>query len=284
MLKNRILICGHRSFVATGLYEKLVTDGNQVDCFSRGEKARNQDFVTGNVLQISSNKYMEYDYNIVINFIVLKDKGVSENIEYIKSLVEFCKCRKVKQLIHFSSIMVYDNNEPYIDEATEIENNTNKAGYGEVKIAVDKYLMSLTNLPFSISFIRPGYVLGKNRTCPFVKKLPLGISIIKGDKKSKQPIVRRDDIHQALLNMIKLESSKSVYLFVPNHEMTKHGYAKENFGGLIIPLPKWLILGLSKMFLKLNVINKSLFVRVEGMYIETKYNSSKTEKELNIKF
>jgi len=255
-----------------------------VDCFSRGEEKRNQDFVSGDLNNMVNNVFLNKEYDVVINLVILKDEGVAENIEFIKTLVDFCIVKKVKRLIHFSSIMVYDNNEPYIDETTEIEKNTFKTGYGEVKIAVDYYLMSLTHLPFSISFIRPGYVLAVGRPCPFVKKLPFGITIVKGDKKSKQPIVKREDIHQALLNMINIDPKESVYLFVPNIEMTKYDYAKEHFGGILVPLPKWLILGFSQLFLKMNLIKKAFYVRIEGMYIESNYNSKKTEEVLTIKF
>lgn len=280
----KILLLGNRSFVATGLYKTLIKLGFHVDCFTRGKEERNGNQVSGDVFKISKNPFFLDEYDVVINFIVIKYKGIEDNISYIKPLIELCKIKKVKRLIHFSSIMVYDNNEAYIDETTEIEKNTNKAGYGEVKISIDKYLMALTNLSFSISFVRPGYVLANNRPCPFVKTLPLGITIVKGDKKSKQPIIKRDAIHQALVNMIQLNSNERVYLFVPNYKMTKYIYAKEHIGGLVITLPKWLILGVSKIFLRLKLINSSLFVRVEGMYIESNYNSSKTEEALNIKF
>lgn len=283
-MTNRILIIGKSSFVATGLYEKLKAESLEVDCFSRGAATRNQDIVGGDLATLTSNAFLKQEYDIVINYVILKDKGIAENIEFIKSLVDFCSVKKVQRLIHFSSIMVYDNNEPYIDESTEIEKNTFKTGYGEVKIAVDYYLASLTNLPFSISFIRPGYVLAADRPCPFVKNLPFGITIIKGDKNSKQPIVKREDIHQALLNMIANNPSQSVYLFVPNKELTKYDYAKEHFGGLLVPLPKWLLLGFSRLFLRLNLMKKSFYVRIEGMYIESKYNSKKTEEALTIKF
>lgn len=283
-MTKRILIIGKSSFVATGLYEKLKAEGHEVDCFSRGVEARNQDIVGGDLNSIATNTFLKQEYDIVINYVILKDKGVAENIEFLTSLVDFCTVKKVKRLIHFSSIMVYDNNEPYIDETTEIEKNTFKTGYGEVKIAVDYYLMSLTHLPFSISFIRPGYVLAVGRACQFIKKLPFGITIVKGDKNSKQPIVKREDIHQALVNMIAKDPNQSVYLFVPNIEMTKYDYAKEHFGGILVPLPKWFILGFSKLLLRLHLIKKSFYVRIEGMYIESKYNSKKTEEALTIKF
>lgn len=280
-----VLILGNRSFVASGLQKVLNNAEIEVDCFNRGliqEKQGN--IISGNIMDLACNNNFKNKYDIIINFVILKDKGVSENIEYISTLIEFCKQKQVSQLIHFSSIMVYANNEKEINEATAIETVTQKRGYGEVKIEVDKYLLSLKDLAFKVSLVRPGYVLADDRPCPFVKKLPLGISIIKGNRKSVQPIIKRTDIHIALLNMIQLGSVEQVYLFTPSQKTTKYDYAKQNFGGIVLSLPKWIVLGASRLLLKLKLIAPSLFVRVEGMYIESVYDSSYTEKVLNIKF
>jgi len=282
---TKVLIVGSSSFVASGLGSILIDADFEVDCFTRGITETKKDkTIYGNIMELATNVNFGCAYDIVINFVILKDKGTKENIEYITSLIDFCKQKNVKQLIHFSSIMVYANNEKVIDEATEIEKITHKKGYGEVKIEVDKYLLSQKNLPFKVSLVRPGYVLAENRPCPFVKRLPLGISIIKGNRKSVQPIVKREDIHKALLNMIQLNSTEQVYLFTPSSQTTKYEFAKQNFGGIILPLPKWLILGISGLLLKLKFIPVSLYVRVEGMYIESIYDSTQTEKVLNIKF
>ena len=283
-MKN-ILIIGYSSFVGRGLEHVLLSKGFNVDCFKRElfEKRENN-FVLGDISNFKTNTNFKNKYDIIINFVILKDKGVNENIEYISTLIEFCKQKQVSQLIHFSSIMVYANNEKEINEATAIETVTQKRGYGEVKIEVDKYLLSLKDLAFKVSLVRPGYVLADDRPCPFVKKLPLGISIIKGNRKSVQPIIKRTDIHIALLNMIQLGSVEQVYLFTPSQKTTKYDYAKQNFGGIVLSLPKWIVLGASRLLLKLKLIAPSLFVRVEGMYIESVYDSSYTEKVLNIKF
>jgi nucleoside-diphosphate-sugar epimerase len=282
---TKVLIIGSSSFVASGLGSILIGAGFEVDYFTRGSVERKEgNKISGNILELASNVNFNDKYDIVINFVILKDNGTKENIEYITSLIDFCKQKNVKQFIYFSSIMVYANNEPFINEKTDIESLTYKKGYGEVKIEVDKYLLEQRNLPFKVSLVRPGYVLAEGRPCPFVKKLPLSISIIKGNRKSVQPIVKREDIHKALLNMIQLNSAELVYLFTPSTQTTKYEFAKQHFGGIILSLPKWLILGTSRLFLKLKVISPSLFVRVEGMYIESKYDSTYTEKVLNIKF
>lgn len=283
-MNNKILICGNRSFVATGLYEQLINSSDKVVCFSRGKNKRIENQITGDVFALSCNKLLGPSYDIVINFIVIKDKGVDENIKYIKDLVDFCKSHMVKNLIHVSSIMVYDNNEKTIDETTPIERISYKTGYGEIKIAVDKYLESLTSLPFSITYIRLGYVLAADRPIPFLKLLPMGFALVKGDAKSITPIVKRESVHEAIGNIIKLSHLSKVYLFVPSVNKTKQEYAKQYYKFKYIFLNKSLVLGITGLFVKLGFLSKSFYVRVEGMFIESKYDSTQTEKELNIKF
>lgn len=283
-MSENILLCGNRSFVANGLHEKLVRAGFKVDCFSRGEEERNGDLVTGDVYNIVSNIYLGEKYDIVLNFIVLKNEGVDENLRYIKGLVQFCRNKRTKQLIHISSIMVYNNNEHVVNEETAIEEDSDKSGYGAIKIGVDRYLQSLNDLPFKISFIRPGYVLAENRQIPYLKWLPFGLVLIKGGRKSILPIVKREDFHQAIVNMLKQEIAEKVYLFVPSENKTKHEYAKGKYNFKYLFLYKWPILGIARAFMILGILSKSFLVRVEGMYIETKYDSTKTERLLKIRF
>ena len=42
---KKVLICGHRSFVATGLMKELENNGICYDCFSRGEVKRDGEVV-----------------------------------------------------------------------------------------------------------------------------------------------------------------------------------------------------------------------------------------------
>jgi nucleoside-diphosphate-sugar epimerase len=281
---KKILLCGTRSFVATGLYETLIKAGFQVDCFTRGKEERNGDQVSGDVFKFANNPFLASHYDIVINFIVIKDGSLADNLQYAKEVVELCRIKTATRLVHISSIMVYDNNDPLINEKTELEQGTDKTGYGFVKIEVDRYLQSLEKLPFSVSFIRPGYVLAADRTAPFIKRLPLGYVVIKGNRNSIMPIVRRETIHKAIVNVLELKDVKKTYLFTPSYKQTKYEFAKSMGHKRIISLPKWLILGTSKLFVRLGLLSKSFYVRIEGMYIESKYDSTQTEKELNIKF
>lgn len=283
----KILILGARSFVGYGLSATLEKRGHLVDLFSRGEEGKQDNVIYGDYLRICENPYFSAEYDAVINFAILKNQSVEENIQYIRSLIDFCKSHKVKKLIHFSSIMVYDYQAAVVDENTPAETRTitHKRGYGEIKIAVDEYLLSVRDkMPFELVLVRPGYVLANNRPCPFIINLPLGMHVIKGDKLSKQPIVRREDIHKALAAIIDTEKNDPVYHFFPSDGMTKYRYAKKTVGGMILTMPKWLLERIPYALAKLHIIPWSMYSRFQGMYIYSDFQSVQTEKKLNIHF
>lgn len=286
-MKKNILIFGSKSFVANGLQSTLDKKGYHVEAFSRGCESKINNVIYGKIMELCTNVHFNKTYDTVINFIVLKDETTVSNIEYIKQLIDFCKKHQVKKLIHFSTIMNYNYNLAYINEQTKIETleTTTKKGYAEFKIAVDNYLLSIKDtLPFEVIFVRPGYVLADNKPCPFLKKIPFGITLIKGNYRSKQPIVQREDIHHAILRIIEIEKNNPVYHFFPNNDMTKYKYAKQTTGGFIIPLPKLIFKEIPRLLCFCGVVSKSLYSRFEGMYIESKFDSTTTEQFLNIKF
>lgn len=285
---NNILICGAKSFVATG-YSQMLTDmGYGVDSFSRGNvSGRNGRVVTGKYLDIDKNQYLKNNYYAVINFAILKDQSIEENIAYVKALIEVCKVKNVKKLIHFSSIMVYNYHLGYVDENSPIETkeHTMMEGYGKIKIAVDEYINSVKEfLPFEIIIVRPGYVLADNRPAPFIKRLPAGISIILGNRKSKQPIVKREDIHLALCRIIETDKNLPVYHLFQNNNITKYAFAKEIIGGIILTLPKIVFEGIPRLLMKMGIMKKSLYSRFDGMYNYNVVSSALTEEKLNITF
>lgn len=287
IMNNKILICGATSFVARNLSCILKNNNYYVYEFSRGNEGRSGNIIKGDYLSIAKNSFLEDHYDNVINFAVLKDKSVDDNVMYINSLLEMCKQKRVKTMIHFSSIMVYNYHLGYVDENSPIDTvaNTFMDGYGKIKIAVDEYLNTIKdNLPFEVVMVRPGYVLADNRPAPFIKKFPLGINVILGNKKSKQPIVRREDIHEALLKIIQTKDNLPVYHFFRNNDITKYDFAKETVGGMIITLPKLVFEGIPRLMMRMGFIKKALYSRFDGMYNYNVASSTLTEKKLNILF
>lgn len=278
MSTRKILICGATSFVAKGFKELLIQQGFDVDTFGRKK---------GSYLEIDKNPMLADSYEAVVNFAVLKDQSIEDNVSYMKSLVEMCKQKQVKKLIHFSSIMVYSYHLGKLDENSPIDKvaNTMMEGYGKIKIACDEFLNSIKqSLPFEVVMVRPGYVLADNRPAPFIKRLPCGVSVILGNKKSRQPIVKREDIHLALLKIIETDKNLSVYHLFQNNDITKYNFAKQTVGGLILVLPKFIFEGMPRLMMKMGLIKKALYSRFDGMYNYNVASSTMTESKLNIKF
>lgn len=275
---KKILICGATSFVAKGFKELLIQQGFDVDTFGRKD---------GSYLEIDKNPLLADSYEAVVNFAVLKDQNIEDNVSYMKSLVEMCKQKQVKRLIHFSSIMVYSYHLGKLDENSPIDTvaNTMMEGYGKIKIASDEFLNSVKqSLPFEVVMVRPGYVLADNRPAPFIKRLPCGVSVILGNKKSRQPIVKREDIHLALLKIIETDKNLPVYHLFQNNDITKYNFAKQTVGGLILVLPKFIFEGLPRLMMKMGLMKKALYSRFDGMYNYNVASSTMTESKLNIKF
>ena len=286
-MSRNVLICGATSFVAQGLLPKLQESDCEVECFSRGAEGREGSVVKGGYLSISNNQQLANHYDVVINYAVIKDGTVESNLQYIKSLIELGKDKGVKKLIHFSSVMTYGYHVGTINENTPIETleETWKKGYGEFKIAVDQYLLSIKeSLPFEVVLVRPGYVLADNRPCPFIKPLPFGCTLIKGDNKSKQPIVKREEIHEAIIKIVETEKNLPVYLFFPNDGMTKYRFAKQLGYKHLLPMPRVIFKMLPWLLMKVGAMPKAMYSRFDGMYNECEFNSDLTEKKLNIKF
>lgn len=278
MSTRKILICGATSFVAKGFKELLIQQGFDVDTFGRKD---------GSYLEIDKNPMLADSYEAVVNFAVLKDQNIENNVSYMKSLVEMCKQKYVKKLIHFSSIMVYSYHLGKLDENSPIDTvaNTMMEGYGKIKIACDEFLNSIKqSLPFEVVMVRPGYVLADNRPAPFIKRLPCGASVILGNKKSRQPIVKREDIHLALLKIIETDKNLPVYHLFQNNDITKYNFAKQTVGGLILVLPKLIFEGLPRLMMKMGMMKKALYSRFDGMYNYNVASSTMTESKLNIKF
>ena len=72
---KKVLICGHRSFVATGLINELENNGISYDSFSRGEVKRDGEVVTGGVLNMADNDLLD-EYDTVVNYIIVKEQSV----------------------------------------------------------------------------------------------------------------------------------------------------------------------------------------------------------------
>lgn len=288
MEMKKVLICGHRSFVATGLAETMEHNGIKYDCFSRGKEQRKGNVVTGDVMHMADNKYLEH-YDTVINFIILKDQSVEDNLEYIKALLDFCKKREVKHLIQISSISVYPNEALEIDETSPIESDWhNKGGYASVKVAVDQYIENNIAKGINVSFVRPGFIYTKNREISKAGILvsKLGMNVLLGDKKTTLPLINREVLHEAIMRIIIADNPKKVYLILNKDKRTgtKYEFVRNQWNVSPICLPYWLIMGGAKLMKAIGVFKQRHYLKFVGLFKRTWFNSEASEKWLNMSF
>jgi nucleoside-diphosphate-sugar epimerase len=281
---EKVLILGNNSFVAKGLYEKLSESDNSVHCFTRGSEGRKGDFITGDIMNINSNIYLNEHYDTVINFIILKDESVEKNVLFLQELIKFCNKSGVKRLLQISSIIVYDYKLNFINESTPIDLHKKENTYALIKTEVDKYLESLENQPFSLSLIRPGFVVENKFAVPYFIKLPFNFMVLKGGKKSILPIVYRNDLQDSIKNIVIDGLREKVYLFVPSTNITKYNFMKNNFKTILIPLPENLVMLISRFLFSLKLISKGLLSSITSMFSKVNYNSTITENLTKIKF
>lgn len=285
---EKILICGHKSFVATGLSDLLKKEGIHHDCFSRGEMSQKGNVITGPVMEMN-NSLLGDNYDTVINFIILKGKTVNENIEYIKSLLRFCQAKHVKNLIQISSISVYPNGAAYIDEYAEIEKDyRNKGGYASIKVAVDHYLMDNAPDELNVIFVRPGFVYTKNREISksgiLISKF--GMNLLLGNKKTSLPLICRETLHEALVNLIKLKNKPKVCLIFNKDRVseTKYNFVRNQWDISPICLPSWFFLPIARILKFIGIFKERHYLKVIGLFKRTWYNSEATEKALGVSF
>ena len=288
MIGKKILILGSRSFAATGLYELLTDAGLKVKCFDRGPINENIDFISSPVLELNKNKYLIKNFDVVINFILLKDQDIQDNLKYIESVIEYCKQNQVKRLLHISSLSVYPNYSKWINENSEIENDVDSKGaYSSIKIAVDKYLLGIKEPDFQISFIRPGFITSESNPISYagiIKQLPFGMNLLLGDKKTTLPLIDRSTLHKAIYQIINTVANKPVYLILSNPGGTKYSFVKNLRINKLLILPKSLTLLAGKILRTVRIFKQSHYNQLKGLFKTTYFDCSHTEEILKIKF
>ena len=286
-IMKKVLICGHRSFVATGLANELEKNGISYDCFSRGEEKRDGHIVTGDVLRLPDNEAFEDEYDTVINYIILKGKTVEENIAYIRSLLEFCAKKHVKHFLQVSSISVYPNEAKIITEKSDIEADYhNKGGYASIKVAVDHYLMEHPVGGMAVSYIRPGYIYTKNREISKAGILvsKLGLNVLLGDKRTTLPLICRETIHKAMVKIIDSEEKESVYLLLDKDKEagTKYNFVRNQWNVKPLCLPYSPIMCLVRLLKRVGILKQRHYLKFVGLFKRTWFDSRQTENVLGM--
>jgi len=214
----RVLVIGASSFVAKGLSEVLRASGHEVWRYERGPAGREDGVLRGNLASLAEQLKEGERFDAVINYAILKDAGIEENLQAMAGIVKFCQAAGVQRLLHFSSISVYDGAASIVDEASQVAPDPlSKGAYASLKVATDQFLLQ-QELPsrLKIAFLRPGFVLGPGLLNPFPGmgfRLPVNRLLVFGGGTAKVPIVSRDHLHQMVLKILALPKMEQHAVF-----------------------------------------------------------------------
>ncbi len=283
----RILICGHRSFAATGLVEALERAGHAVETFSRGDSERSGNHITGNVFTIDESKHLSERYDFVINFIIIKNESVGDNLRYARALVNLCNRVRPRALIQISSISAYSRERPRVVETTPISTpGTARGPYAAIKSEVDHHLES-ADRQFPICFVRPGFITDPSVTpsmAGVARRLCGPVHLLMGDRKTPLPQISRADLHEALARIVEKRQLDSCYLLCSNRQGTKYAYARKHLNGPILSLPRTPTLLTARFLKAMGLFSERQYFQVRGLFCRTSFDPSVTEKALGMEF
>ena len=226
----RILVTGTRSFAAQGLVELLAAAGHEVVTFNRGTASRHGSQVAGPTETMSENPHFDATYDAVVNYILLKDDNVEKNVTYTKVLLEFCKNKQVKHLLHISSISSFKSSVRRVHEKAKLEQVPERKGsYGSLKAATDLYLMKEAGPELKLTMLRPAFILGPGLVNPIVgtaARVPWNMLLVIGNGESGMPLISREQVNAAILKALENPPAESpdTLLLVASNTPTRNEY------------------------------------------------------------
>jgi nucleoside-diphosphate-sugar epimerase len=256
--KQRVLICGHRSFAARGLIDGFVAAGHEAIGFTRGQegfdpKAADGPTVTGPVDLMHTNPHLAGDFDTVVNYILLKDDTREKNNEFLASLLRFCKEHNVRHIIHISSMSSFAADEKMVTEDARSETNPDKKGaYGSLKVCTDQYLINNTPNNIALTFFRPGFILGEGVADPIVgtgTRMWNNKLMVLGNAYHHIPVTTRQIVSEAVLKSaeLPLDTSQRPRMFVlaDNKSPTRREFLQAccthlGAGTGVLSFPVWL--------------------------------------------
>jgi nucleoside-diphosphate-sugar epimerase len=253
---RNVLVIGYQAFAARGLGEELASKGFVVDGFARRMGTAELGYrstIHGSVSSLLATPGFDDHYDIVINFLLIKDGGIDPNTGYLDALLEFCRRKTVNHLIHISSVSVYPGDVTHVNESTAIESNPNEKGkYGALKVATDQFLKDNLHGLCRLTLLRPGFILGKGLSDPIVGmafRTPYNRLLVLGSRTNTVPITTRKIVHRALVQLALDDNRQSnkidAYILVSSNSPTREKFLhflcqNAGMGKAVIGFPSWL--------------------------------------------
>ena len=294
MSKKTVLICGYTSFASQGLDKLLQENGHDVFLFNRGETGIDGNIIRGPILEMENNPHLNRKFDVIINYILLKDESVENNIEFSRSILRLCKQTEASHLVHLSSIAVYKTFKRKIDENTQVETRPEKKGlYAAQKLATENDTVEMAPEGLNISLIRAGFILGEGLPDPLIAagfRTPVSVVLTAGNGASQMPLISRELLNRSIAKVVDSPPSGiEKLLLVSRNSPSKNVYLKAcnkllQAGKLTVSAPAllWLAaaVGGEAVARLAGKSDKNLYAKISEFCSFQKYNPSLTEQRL----
>jgi nucleoside-diphosphate-sugar epimerase len=251
------------------------------------------------VNEIHKNPHLQNTYDTVINYILLHQESIERNIEFLRSLLQFCEQHAVKHLIHISSCSVYRNSARNVDEDSPIEVDPKKKGpYAALKAAQEAYITEHAPKRLKVSHLRPGLILA-NGMGGYIGgigiRLPWNSIIGLGSAKSQLPIVTRDAVNKTVAFLVNNppEEDLDVLLLAASPSPTRRQYLQDCCAVLgvgtkvrFFPVSIWLWAGFMAEIMTRLIGRRRLGIlgKVRSVCRFQEFDARKTEERVGISF
>ncbi len=291
-----IVLLGDRSFVGRGFAEKLEKDGHSCFLFGRGPVSRSGNVIRGPISELAENPHWPETADWIVNFILLKDRPIEENIEYCRRMLDLARKLKCKGIIHISSITTFAFDETVITERSRIDDHwADKPFYAGVKIATDDFLLKNAN-GLRVLFVRAGFVLGlghDNVMAGTASGILGGYVLLLGNPKQFFPVTSRNSVQDSVLHILKKDDwpHGESFLIVDPKSPTKKEYIRVccdqlGRGSHLMAMGRWFWYpaalageGLARL---MGNKNPRVFSRIQLTFQGIRYDSTGTEAKLGM--
>jgi 2-alkyl-3-oxoalkanoate reductase len=297
------LVTGASGFLGRAVVKKLREQGHRVRVFQRRmpeKQAEGVEYVFGNLGDPAAVDRAVKGAEIVIHCGAAMKGGWPEHkggtVIGTQNVIDACRRHKVKQLVHISSMSVFDwagmSGKGTVDENVELEPRADERGaYTRAKLEAERFVTEAATQGFPCVILRPGQIFGGgiNLINGAVARNAGGRWLVLGDGKLELPLVYIDDVVDSITAAIdkKLTKGEVIQIIDPEHLTQQDVLALAGGGKPILRVPRPIVFALGKLSeIPLGAIGKPSPIgvyRLKSALAKLHYESDRAAKLLGWK-
>ncbi len=261
--KVPFLVTGANGYLGRATVARLRADGHRVRVFVRrmpDKAAEGVEYVFGNLGDPAAVDRAVKGAEIVIHVGAAMKGGWPDHkggtVAGTQNVIDACKKYGVKQLVHISSMSVFDwagsVGKGSVDENVGLEPRSDERGaYTRAKLEAEKLVVEAAKAGLPCVILRPGQIFGGGIALinGAVARNAGGRWLVLGDGKLELPLVYMDDVVDAIMQSIakKLTHGEVIQLVDPEHLTQDDVLGIAGGGKKVLRVPRPIVFALGKL-------------------------------------